>query len=87
LTLRDIITLGAGETVTIEEQVLEKLRGLPPERQREVLDFVSHLKDKSRKAPRRSLAGLWADLYLSVTEEDIAQVRRDMWSAFPREVS
>lgn len=69
--------------MTVEEQVLDKLRGLSPERQREVLDFVSRLKGEGRKAPRRGLAGLWAGLHFSVTEEDIAQVRRDMWGGFP----
>jgi hypothetical protein len=38
--------------MTIEQQVLEKLRDLPPDKQKEVLDFVDFLKDKdqSRKA-------------------------------------
>lgn len=72
--------------MTIEEQVLEKLRGLPPETQKEVLDFVSRLKDKGRKGSRRSLAGLWADLHLSATEDDIAEARCDMWGDFPREI-
>ena len=73
--------------MTIEEQVLDKLRALPPERQREVLDFVTRLKGERGKASRRGLAGLWASLHLSVTEEDIDQVRREMWGAFPREIS
>ena len=72
--------------MTIEEQVLEKLRGLPPESQKEVLEFVSRLKNLGRKSSRRSLAGLWADLHLSLTEDDIAEVRRDMWGSFPREM-
>ena len=73
--------------MTIEEQVLEKLRGLSPEGQKEVLDFVSRLKDKSRKAPRHSLRGLWSDLHFKITEEDIAEARRNMWATFPREIS
>jgi predicted nucleic acid-binding protein len=44
--------------VTIEQQVLEKFRELPPEKQKEVLDFVDSLKGKDApKAPRRSLSG------------------------------
>jgi hypothetical protein len=78
------IIIEKAETMTIEEQVLEKLRGLTPERKKEVLDFVSRLKDRGRKAPRRSLRGLWADLNLKISEEDIAQARRNMWSTFPR---
>jgi len=73
--------------MTIEQQVLEKLRDLPPDKQKEVLDFVDFLKEKnSRKKPRRSLLGLWADLNTHITEEDIAQARREMWGNFPRDI-
>lgn len=74
--------------MTIEQQVLEKLRGLPPEKQKEVLDFVDFLKEKNDvKNPRRSLRGLWKDLNIDITEEDIAQARREMWANFPRDIS
>jgi mRNA-degrading endonuclease RelE of RelBE toxin-antitoxin system len=73
--------------MTIEQQVLEKLRNLPPEQQKEVLELVDFLKEKSGpKKPRRSLLGLWADLNVHITEEDIAEARRAMWSNFPRDV-
>jgi hypothetical protein len=74
--------------MTIEQQVLEKLRDLPPEKQKEVLDLVDSLKalDNSKR-PRRSLRGLWADLNIHVTEEDLAQARREMWGNFPRDIS
>ncbi len=73
--------------MTIEEQVLEKLRELPPEKQKEVLDFVDFLKEKNGNAkPRRSLLGLWADLNIHITEEDIAEARREMWGNFPRDI-
>jgi len=72
--------------MTIEEQVLEKLRDLPPEKQKEVLDFVDFLKEKNgAKKPRRSLRGLWGDLNIHITEEDISENRREMFgSAKPR---
>jgi hypothetical protein len=74
--------------MTIEEQVLEKLRDLPPEKQKEVLEFVDSLKDKDgSKKPRRSLRGLWADLNFHITEADIAEARREMWGNFPRDIS
>jgi Protein of unknown function (DUF2281) len=73
--------------VTIEQQVLEKLRELPPEKQKEVLDFVDFLKEKNgTRAPRRSLLGLWSDLNIRITEDDIAEARREMWGNFPRDV-
>jgi hypothetical protein len=75
--------------MTIEEQVLQRLRDLPPEKQKEVLDFVELLKEKNGgpKKPLRSLRGLWADLNMHITEEDIAEARREMWGNFPRDIS
>lgn len=74
------------KALPIEQMVLERLRGLPPEKQQEVLDFVEFLYHKSSpKQPRRSLMGLWADLGVKITEEDIAEARREMWGNFPRE--
>jgi hypothetical protein len=73
--------------VTIEQQVLEKLRDLPPEKQKEVLDFVDFLQEKNgQKKPLKSLLGLWADLNIHITEEDIAEARREMWGNFPRDI-
>ena len=73
--------------MTIEEMVLEKLRGLPAEKQKEVLEFVESLKpDGSTKKPLRSLEGLLEDLNVDITEEDIAEARREMWGNFPRDI-
>ena len=73
--------------MTVEEQVLEKLRELPPEKQQEVLEFVDSLqKENGAKKPLRSLVGLWADLDIHITEEDIAEARREMWGNFPRDI-
>jgi hypothetical protein len=73
--------------MTIEQKVLEKLRDLPPVKQKEVLDFVDSLKEENGpKAPRRSLLGLWADLNIHITEQDIAEARREMWGNFPRDI-
>ena len=73
--------------MTIEEQVLEKLRDLPFDKQKEVLDFVDFLKQKNGpKKPLKSLRGLWADLGIHITEEDITEARREMWGNFPRDI-
>jgi hypothetical protein len=72
--------------MSIEQSVLEKIRTLPPDKQQEVLDFIEFLQHKrSARQPRRSLKGLWADLGVDITEEDIAEVRKAMWKDFPRE--
>jgi len=73
--------------MTIEEMVLEKLRELPPEKQKEVLEFLDSLKsDGGPKKPLRSLEGIWEDLNIEITEEDIAEARREMWGNFPRDI-
>ena len=74
--------------MTIEEKVLQKLRELPPEKQKAVLGFLESLEGgNGPKRPRRSLEGLGADLGIEITEEDIAQARREMWGNFPRDIS
>ena len=78
---------GARVAMTIEEMVLEKLRGFPPEKQKEVLHFVESLKPDGTKKPLRSLEGLLEDLNVNITEEEIAEARREMWGNFPREIS
>jgi hypothetical protein len=74
--------------MTIEERVLENLRDLPADKQKEVLDFATFLREKNGATnPRRSLRGLWKDLNIEIKEEDIAQARREMWGNFPRDIS
>ncbi|NJL63299.1 MAG: DUF2281 domain-containing protein [Methylacidiphilales bacterium] len=73
--------------MNIEQAVLKKLRQLPVDKQQELLNFAEFLYQKNTsKAPLRSVRGLCADLKVDITEEDIAQVRQEMWSNFPRDV-
>ena len=73
--------------MNIEQSVIEKLRLLPVEKQQEVLDFVEFLgqKNAALKRPRRNWIGIASDLSVDLTEEDIAEARREMWGKFPRE--
>ncbi len=72
--------------MSIEELVVEKLRGLLPDQKKEVLDFVEFLEvKKTAKQPLKSLYGLWADLGAEISEKDIADARREMWGVFPGE--
>lgn len=76
--------------MTIEQAVLERLKELPPDRQREVLDFAEFLRQKEApapKPPRKSMEGIWADLGVRITEADIAEARREMWGNFPRDIN
>lgn len=74
-------------TMNISEQIIEQLRQLPPGQQKEVLDFVESLREKNGVGSRHTLRGLWKDLDVRVTEEEITEARREMWSKFPRDFS
>ncbi len=70
-----------------EQILLDRWRSLPAEKQQEILDFADYLHQKTLgKRPRRSLLGSAADLNVRITEADIEQARRELWSSFPRDV-
>ncbi len=74
--------------MTIEEKVVQKLRELPPEKQKEVLALANSLQENNGSpGSLRSLEGLLEDLNIDFTDEDIAQARREMWGNFPRDIS
>lgn len=68
----------------IEQAVLERLKQVPPDKQPGVLEFVEFLRERNGRGvkPLRSLEGIWADMGVKMTEEDIAQARREMWAIF-----
>ena len=71
--------------VAIEQDIVSKLQKLSRERKLEVLDFLDFLgKKQMPKRSLRSLKGLWADLGVHTTEDDIVGARREMWGSFPR---
>ncbi len=81
------------------EVIATKTATLPLEKQREVLDFVEFVLQRTqpgqtpepganpeaKKPPFRSVPGALARPGVDVTPDDIAQVRREMWQNFPRE--
>lgn len=72
--------------VEFERTVMSKLRRLPPERQREVLDFVEYLALKSPTPDQRqTIEGIFADVGVSLSADEIDQVRKEAWSGYPRE--
>jgi hypothetical protein len=73
--------------MTIEEAILEKVRALPPDKQSELLAVADSLSaEQQTKVPLRSPEGLWAEFDIDISEEDIAELRRDMWKNFPRDL-
>jgi hypothetical protein len=68
------------------QKVIAKLHQLTPEQQAEVLRLVEALADQRTPTHSRTNPfGLWSDLGLSISAEEIDQARREMWGNFPRE--
>ncbi len=44
---------------------------------------IEHELPSAQPSPRTSLRGLWKGI--DITDEDIAEARREMWSNFPRD--
>lgn len=73
--------------MTVKEQLFQKLETLLPEEQEAVIQFVDFLQFKRNLQkpqetslhPRKSLKGLWANLNIDITEEEITEARHQMW--------
>jgi hypothetical protein len=69
----------------ITEKITAKVTVLPPELQREALDFIEFLEQKLRKKkPFKSVEGI-LNADLSNLDEDLKEIRAEMWKNFPRE--
>ncbi|MFQ4146176.1 DUF2281 domain-containing protein [Chlorogloeopsis sp. ULAP02] len=73
-------------TASIQQAVLIALQELPIEKQQEVLDFVEFLKMRMSPKTHRNLRGLWADLQVDLTEDDITEAKHEMWGHFPEDI-
>ena len=71
--------------MTTWELIAEKAKDLPLDKQQELLDFAEFLCARvGTKPPLKSSAGLWEDLGVDISAEDIDEARREMWGNFPR---
>jgi hypothetical protein len=71
----------------IVNEIAIKSASLPSDLQHEVLDFVDFLSTKDRPvktAPFKSVRGI-LNRDLTNLEEDLADVRHEIWANFPRE--
>jgi hypothetical protein len=73
--------------MNIEQNVLNKFRQLPVEKQQELLDFAEFLAQKTAIQPQlQTIKGLCRDLNIDLTVEDLSEARKEMWGNFPREI-
>jgi hypothetical protein len=80
------------ETPTITlEQVISMARQLPALEKIQLIERIAPeiehdlRKELGTPRPRKSLLGLCADLGPAPSEQDIDEVRREMWAGFPRD--
>jgi len=72
--------------MSLEQAILKEVQALPPEKQREIYDHARRLRaETTKKPPFKSVEGLWADLGISLSAEEIEENQREMWKNFPRE--
>lgn len=72
--------------MNLEQSILEAVRTLAPEKQLEILTHAEKLRSESTPLkPRSSGKGLWANLNVTLTAEEIEENQREMWKNFPRE--
>lgn len=57
-----------------EEVLLQKIKVLPPDLKQRAIEFVDSLQDETQKKNLRvSLKGIWADMNVNITEEDVRE--------------
>ena len=72
--------------MSLEQAILEAVRTLPPDKQREVYEHAARLRAETTKQPPfKSVRGLWADLGISLSAEELDENQREMWQGFPRD--
>ena len=70
----------------LERDLLEKVRKLSPDGQRQVLDFAEYLARKARATqPFKSPRGLFKGLGPAPTASEIDEAKRESWNVFPRD--
>jgi len=81
-------TVTAPQAATIDMAV-DVLRKLPPRDRIKAITIVlsetEHDFPLSKSVKRKSLYGLWKDLNVDLSAEDIDEARKECWKNFPRE--
>ena len=72
--------------MSVEQAVPEALRSLPPDKQQEILTHATRLRDEATpRKPFKSIEGILAGRGISISADNIDEMRREMWKDFPRE--
>jgi hypothetical protein len=72
--------------MSTEQAILEVVRALPAEKQQEILRHATRLRQETAdRKPLQSVKGLWSDLDVFLSAEELKDNQREMWNNFPRE--
>ena len=76
--------IGRAFPMTLEQEILNAVRALPADKQREFLDHAKRFRDEATqpRKRRKSGRGLWADLNIDLSAEVIDEARREIWKDF-----
>jgi hypothetical protein len=72
--------------MTVQQEILERLSTLAPAEQQEVLRLARDLSARTQR-PWASKMGLLAACGTSVSNDDIAEARREMWGGSVRGIN
>ena len=68
----------------IEETLIAVIKTLPTEKQQALLEFAEFLQtETASKSSSQSIKGLWANVDINLTEEELSTTRKEMWANFP----
>ena len=71
----------------IEEILIAVIKTLPTEKQQALLEFAEFLQAKTApKTQSKSIKGLWANVDINLTEEELSTARKEMWANFPKDI-
>ncbi len=68
----------------IDQNILLKLRSLPPEDQQKVAELVEQLDAARPRRPLKDPCGMFAHHAVDMPLEMFQEARREMWANFPR---
>jgi hypothetical protein len=78
------------DQMSLETELIEKIKQLPADKQllvKSLVDELARIRTQFAPAAAPPWYGSLEYLGKTISEEDIAEARREMWGHFPREVS
>ena len=74
--------------MTVKEELISILHSLPPDKQEEILCHARSIAQTTKTVPaKRRLRGLCAGLGMDISEDEIGELRKEMWGNFPRDLN